>query len=289
MNTTPATILVPAYARPGFLAITLEHLHEVNGLSNARLVVCLDTRARADVREVVEVQTNGLPCPVEVITGGPGLSRNVLAGLKYAADTEPRGLVLLVEEDVAVGPDFLQWHTAVHAHDPELFASIASRHIGNPLPPTSTNRGAYYLQTGHYGSIGTALPAAVIREHIAPHVVPEYFDRPARYMRERFPLAPWPPDRWTQQAGLIRRIQNTSGLPIARACTPRAFHFGWQGTNRPGRTFDGLPWTTAAQAVREVYLDPERLAAKTGGAADSIPVDLWAAAQWDTVQRIATP
>ena len=91
----------------------------------------------------------------------------------------------------------------------------------------------YYLTNGDYCSWGVCFDVAVIRERVAPHVNLAYLSRPKRYLRGKFADSQVSLG-FVEQASLLRRIQEAGPLPIAYPATPRAFHAGFYGRNRPG-------------------------------------------------------
>jgi hypothetical protein len=114
----------------------------------------------------------------------------------------------------------------------------------------------------------------VIAGMIAPHVNLDYLSRPKSYLRRHF-IASRVSLGYVEQASLVRRIQEICDRPIAYPATPRAFHAGFYGRNRPGgiagaleervRRLDGMIYDSRAMrgaALSERY------------AADSEPVPL---------------
>lgn len=200
------------------------------------------------------------------------LSANILLGYLHAAAVA-RNFVYLVEEDIMVGRDFLRWHQRVQAQRQGLFCSIAVRnHNRNVTMPDDPD--GYYLTSGDYCSWGVCFQRAVIIDLIAAHVNLPYLSHPKRYLRRHFRLSQVGLG-YVEQASLIRRIQEFSGLPIAYPATPRAFHGGFYGRNRPGGITGALD--ERVHQLAQVIYDPvamRRAALTEQYAIDSEPVRL---------------
>ena len=137
-----------------------------------------------------------------------------------------------------VGRDFFRWHAAVHARRPDLFCSIAVRnHNREVAAPDDPN--CFYLSDGDYCSWGVCFDRAVLQRLLTPHIRIDYLARPKRYLRRHFPSSRVSLG-FVEQASLLRRIQESSGMPIAYPATPRAYHAGFYGRNRPGRVEGAL-------------------------------------------------
>ena len=117
-------------------------------------------------------------------------------------------------------------------------------------------------------------------ERLAPHVNLDYLSHPKRYLRRHFSDSRVSLG-FVEQASLLRRIQEAGDLPIAYPATPRAFHAGFYGRNRPGgitgelkervRRLDAMIYDSHAMrdaALSERYAaDSEPVQARHGRAA----------------------
>ena len=229
-------LLVPCWRRPEMLWHCIHNICKAEGLEAVHVVFRLDSGFDPDNIAVIGEHAKRLPsheiqpaprCPYR----RSKLSANILLGYLNAA-ARARRLVYLVEEDIMVGRDFLRWHAAVHRERPGLFCSIAVRNHNREVQ-TPDDPDGYYLTSGDYCSWGVCFDAEVIRELIAPHVNLAYLSRPKRYLRGHFAGSQIGLG-YVEQASLLRRIQEGSSLPIAYPATPRAFHAGFYGRNRPG-------------------------------------------------------
>ena len=280
-------VLVPCWRRPEFLWHCLDNLTRAEGAAGVHVVFSLDSGASPENLQVIGAFADRLPshevrpaqpCPYRRTKQSANL---LLAYLAAAGMTD--GHVFLVEEDIMVARDFLRWHRAVHASVPELFCSIAVRNP-NRIARVPDDPGAYYLSSGDYASHAVCFDARVLRTLVRPHVNPRYFARPKRYVRRHFPHSAVGLG-FVEQDGLLRRIQEVSGRPIAYACVPRAFDAGFYGYNRPGGLTGSLP--ERIEGLAATIYDVERLS-RAGGTVlpgQCVPVNLEPAA-WTGQRRV---
>jgi hypothetical protein len=229
-------VLVPCWRRPEMLWHCIDNLCKAHGIQSMHIVFRPDSGYDADNIAVIREHAGRLPsyeiqpaprCPYR----RSKLSANILLGYMQAAALTRR-YVYLVEEDIMVGRDFFRWHAAVHAQREGLFCSIAVRNHNRRID-TPDDPDCYYLTSGDYCSWGVCFDRDVITGLIAPHVNLDYLSRPKRYLRRHF-VGSRVSLGFVEQASLVRRIQEICARPIAYPATPRAFHAGFYGRNRPG-------------------------------------------------------
>lgn len=229
-------VVMPCWRRPEMLWHCLDNLSQAAGIERLHVIFRPDAGFDPDNLAVIESFASRLgsyevapavTCPYRRTK----LSANILYGYMQAA-ARARRLVYLIEEDIMVGRDFFRWHEAVHAQREDLFCSIAVRNHNRDVDIPDDPEG-YYLSEGDYCSWGVCFNRAVIGAFIARHVQPAYLAHPKRYIRRQFQGSRVGLG-YVEQAGLIRRVQERSGLPIAYPTLPRAFHAGFYGNNRPG-------------------------------------------------------
>jgi hypothetical protein len=270
-------VLVPCWRRPEMLWHCIDNLAKAEGVEDLHVVFRPDSGYDPDTIAVIrsfakrlgsyEIQP-ALQCPYRRTK----LSANILFGYLHAAGAARR-YIYLIEEDIMVGRDFFRWHQGVHAQAKPLFCSIAvrnhNRQVDAPDDPD-----CYYLSSGDYCSWGVCFDRRVIATSIATHVNRTYLSHPKRYLRRHFAGSSVGLG-YVEQAGLIRRIQESSGLPIAYPGTPRAFHAGFYGRNRPGG-IDGVLGERVERLQQMIYdCGAMREAALSAAyAADSEPVNL---------------
>jgi hypothetical protein len=271
-------LIIPCWRRPEFLWHCLDNLRRAEGIGDLHVMFRPDRGH--DVRNLEVFDEFGPQLGSYEIDQVPHCpyrrgkqSANVLAGyLRAAAAT--RRYVFMLEEDVMVARDFLRWHYAVQAAQPQLFCSIAARNTHRAVPETADPE-AYYVTTLDYCSLGVCFERSVIVRRIAPHVRREYFENPVGYCQQQWPRSQVGAAH-AEHVGLIRRIQEEQGArrPIAYPYRPRAFHAGFFAHQRRGIN------SVLSQRVREVgasiYNVEAMHAAQSGAefAADSVPVSL---------------
>lgn len=228
------TLLIPCFDRPELLWHCLDNLSKTGDLGTVHTIFRPDVGHSPQILHVIyeyrsklgtyEVQHASKP-----VHRSSKQSKNVLDGWKYGA-TVSTGLVFMVEEDVMVSRDFFRYHRAIHEQG-KVFASLSTKNHNRSATLTE-DPSAYYLSTGDYCSLGVCMRKEIIQEHIVPHMSTMYFRDMIRYCLAHFPDSPLEMSQ-SEQDGLIRRIQMTTGLPTAYPHVPRAFHAGFYGYNRP--------------------------------------------------------
>jgi hypothetical protein len=270
-------VLMPCWRRPEMLWHCIDNLCKADGIDAMHVIFRPDSGFDPDNVAVIHEFADRLPsyeiqpaprCPYRRTK----LSANILLGYMRAAALTHR-YVYLIEEDIMVGRDFFRWHAAVHSQRQGLFCSIAVRNHNRQVD-TPDDPDGYYLTSGDYCSWGVCFDRAVITEMVAPHVNLDYLSHPKRYLRRHF-VGSQVSLGYVEQASLMRRIQEICEQPIAYPATPRAFHAGFYGRNRPGgiagaldervRRLDSMIYDSSAMRVAALS---ERYAA------DSEPVRL---------------
>lgn len=227
------TLLIPCFSRPEFLWHCLDNLVKTGDLHTVHVIIKPDYGHAHGILDVVREYADRMPSYEVLKTPAPlhktsKQSKNLLDGYQYAAQKSDQ-LVFMVEEDVMVSRDFFRYHRSLHDQQPGLFASLSTRNH-NRTVTVETDPAAYYLSTGDYCSLGVCMRKEVI-DLIAPHNNHLYHRDPVKYC-----LHNWPNSTigraYSEQDGLIRRIQTESGMPTAYPHVPRAFHAGYYGYNR---------------------------------------------------------
>lgn len=270
-------VLVPCWRRPEMLWHCIDNLCKADGAQSVHFVFRADSDFDPDNLAVIEDQAPRLPSyEIQTAPSCPyrrtKLSANILFGYMQAA-AHARRYVYLVEEDIMVGRDFFRWHAAVHSQRPGLFCSIAVRNHNRQVD-TPDDPDCFYLTNGDYCSWGVCFDRQVLRERLAPHVNLDYLSHPKRYLRRNFSSSCISLG-FVEQASLLRRIQEVGELPIAYPATPRAFHAGFYGRNRPGGIVGELK--ERVRRLDATIYDPSAMrnaALSERYAADSEPVRL---------------
>jgi hypothetical protein len=268
-------LLVPCWRRPEMLWHCIDNICKAEGIEAMHVVFRPDSGFDPDNLAVIREHAKRLPsheiqpaprCPYRRTK----LSANILLGYLDAA-ARARRHVYMVEEDIMVGRDFFRWH----AQRAGLFCSIAVRNHNREVH-TPDDPDGYYLSSGDYCSWGVCFDVAVIRERIAPHVNLAYLRRPKRYLRGRFARSKVSLG-FVEQASLLRRIQELDSLPIAYPATPRAFHAGFYGRNRPG-TIEGALQERVRRLDGMIYdctaMRGAALSARYAADSEPVPLDI---------------
>jgi len=272
-------LIIPCWRRPEFLWHCLDNLRRAEGVGDLHVLFRPDRGHDERNLEVIDefgpqLGSYEIDVPAHCPYRRGKQSANVLAAyLRAAAMT--RRYVFLLEEDVIVARDFLRWHYAVQAAQPQLFCSIATRNT-NRAVPEAVDPEAYYVTTLDYCSLGVCFERSVIVRRIAPHVRREYFEDPGGYCQQHW-SASQVGAGYVEHDGLIRRIQEEQGArrPIAYPYRPRAFHAGFFGYQRRLAANGAL--SQRIRAVGESIYSVEAMRASEAGtefSADSVPISL---------------
>jgi hypothetical protein len=272
-------LVIPCWRRPEFLWHCLDNLRRAEGIGDLHVLFRPDRGHDPRNLEVIDefgpqLGSFEIDVPPHCPYRRGKQSANVLGGYLRAAATTRR-YVFLLEEDVMVARDFLRWHYAVQAAQPQLFCSIAARNTNRAVPEAADPE-AYYVTTLDYCSLGVCFERSVIARRIAPHVRREYFEDPAGYCQQHFSGSKVGAGH-VEHDGLIRRIQEEHGArrPIAYPYRPRAFHAGFFGYQRRAVINGAL--SQRIREVGEVIYNVEAMHGAAAGpefSADSVPVPL---------------
>lgn len=132
-----ATVVIPTFKRSARLGALLRCLSEQQGDALARVVVC-DDGSPDDTRAVALSYKDKLPleyCHQENLGFRAGQARNM--GIERALGD----VVIFVDDDVLVAPDFVQAHVAAHAEQrakPRLVIGYRHRTFTPPVEHTPT-------------------------------------------------------------------------------------------------------------------------------------------------------
>jgi hypothetical protein len=231
-----SVVVIPFYRRPEFLHWCCERIKKAVGADKYLYLFCGDWGYDKQNIPIID----SFPFQKEIIlrpNHKPEItkqSRNVLEGLKYAA-TISDSLIYLIEDDVMISTDYFAWHESVQNKE-LLFCSIASKNVNRTISKGSNQLGDYYLSTGDYCGIGTAFNAAVFNQLVVPHITEAYYNNCMSYVQNKFPNSSIG-SQFAEQDGLIRRIQEASGLPTCFPFVPRSYHAGFYGKGRLQRTY----------------------------------------------------
>ncbi len=266
--------LIPCYQRPEFLHWVLKFIGRNDEADDILFLFCVDYGYDSRVLKLIK----DFPYEKKIVKRksknfGDKLSYNILDGYKRATELTD-DLVYMIESDVFVSNDFFNWHNLVHA-DKDIFCSIAVKNV-NSNYSTGNSLEKYYTTDNDYMSCGVAFKQEVLKEFILPHVNKKMFKHTYGYVMKYFGDSRFG-DKWLQQAGLIRRIQELkTDLPIAYPHVPRAYHAGFYGSNRPP-THGNLRYDVKKERVKKIATNRrmmERASLKKSWYEDSKPQKL---------------
>jgi hypothetical protein len=253
------TLLIPTWRRAEFLHECLTNLVATGDLDSVHVILKPDEGFSPEVFKVWADFQDRIPHG-EVLTTSQHRfhksskqSRSVLEGYRYAAE-KSTGMVFLVEEDIMVAKDFFRFHRALHQKDANIFCSLSPRNHNRDIAPVE-DPGAYYLSTGDYCSWGVAWRREVLLNVVLPHACEEYYRAPWTYCGKTFPNDPLG-NNFSEQDGLIRRIQRSTPMHTAYPHVPRAYHAGFHGYNRRQTHHERGTLEQRIQNVQRTIYDP---------------------------------
>ena len=208
-----------------------------------------------------------------------GNSYNVLSSYAIAVNTNA-DLVHLVEEDVFVGVDYLDFHRQAHALAPSAFSVSACRNQ-NVLEHPPRDPAAVWLDRD-YQSIGVSFRRETLRLALR-EAGERYYRDPIGYCKRRFPNTKIPVAN-AEQDGLLNRIAEERGLSTVYPCEPRAYHAGFVGYHRAGESLTGADIFARGRAL--LAMTTEELNRRAASYPDHEAIDL--DAQRGPVREIIT-
>lgn len=220
------SVVIPAYNRPEFLHLCLEHIKQAERSETKRYIFTFDygfDRQLYDVIKyfpfehfVIEKKYDGNKITKQ--------SANVLNGLIAAAMVS--NYVHLIEDDVFVAKDYFKFQEFAMTLEP--FCSIASINFNKRKDFGDIDK--YYIDRGTYQSIGVCFKAQTILDKIKPHYTDSYLINPRQYCAANFNSRLGAD--MVEQDGLIHRISERDNAMIVFPEYPRCFHAGLYGKNR---------------------------------------------------------
>lgn len=234
-------VIVPLHRRPAFALACLTRLYMAAARDKSlQFYLSIDAAPHPEVVAGAEEFGRRVgPLRVEIMKrkrSYRGNSYNVLSAYAETFDSGAE-LIHLVEEDVLIGKDYFDYHRQVREINPDVFSVCACRNQFWPLdagPPDEED--AFYVQSC-YQSIGVSFTPDRL-SHVVPHATTAFYTNAATYVRRHFPTSKLG-GSYMEQDGLIYRIIETGGHVSAFPCVPRAYHAGFTGYNRSGKSLSG--------------------------------------------------
>lgn len=242
--------LIPCYNRPEFLKLCLEQI-QTNDCKGIKFLFHVDFGYSRDIIKVIK----DFRLDKEIVFNQRHrfnkLPVNILEGYRQAAKRAKK-YVFMIEEDIMVSNDFFNWHRKIQ-QDGNWFCSIATKNNNllknHYFEPVINN---YYTSHVTYQSLGVCFKKEVLTKIVLPYAKEDYYRYNTDYCIKTFPKSILRRN-WCEQAGLIRRIQEVSGLRIAYPYVPRAYHAGFYGKNRMG--IIGGTLTNKVRMIRSIIFD----------------------------------
>ena len=280
-------VIIPAWARPGFLAVTLEQIEKADGFRSLFYLFNLDVGYNPEIEVVIMdfiKQTNVQFEINRVLPTGYTVGKQsfaLMCGYQWAIDKLEAQYIHLIEDDIFIRQDYFRWHYAVHADCPDIFCSIASRN-NNANDPVNGREDGYYLKGGDYQSLGVCWSRRSLA-HVLSYVEDAYFRDPVSFCAENFPNSKIG-RFYAEQGGLIRRILEKKGAMVAWPHKPRCFHAGFEGYNRRGKEILPLELNKQVEFIKKVCFSDEamrQMAVHPEHYLDSSPIDM-EVGEWTT-------
>ena len=251
-------VLIPTHERPEFTRVCLKYLAQTDRIADKEVCFFIDNHNGKDFREVFDEQLPNLRLASDLFPGRTftscqaghdtyGNSKNVVDALQWGYNSGAERIYLL-EDDIAVAPDFFSWHESV-LEEPDVFVSCStalskSAHfqINGPQAMDETFRdpSAYFLTEGPYSSHA----AAFKRDNLGSLL---------KYLSMI--------DDWHsggEQDMLTQKFLKFTHQKSAWPYIPRAYNYGWYSYHLTGRPFTGSLLEKAV-TVEETIKDQTRL------------------------------
>lgn len=248
-------VLIPAFNRPEFLWLCLEHIIKNSDYNENHYIINLDKgyrRQNIDVINAFRKHFNSLE-KYEIKTNVNGVakqSHGLLKGFQYA-QSKSSDLVYMIEEDIMVSDQFFRWHKAIHQREPNIYCSIATRNNNTRLAPVN-DYSKYYLMKGDYQSLGVCFKRDQLN-HILKHANNSYYNAPFHYCATHWPKSPIS-NNFVEQDGLHRRILIELDLDVAFSYDGFAFHGGYYGYHRTVRETGTME--QKIEKIRNIIFNP---------------------------------
>jgi hypothetical protein len=221
-------VLIPTYNRPEHLFYCLSMIRAWEPLIKIAIFPDRGTYFDEDFTKVTDVfddkNTSAFYVPTHKYHGN---SYNTMEAFRWAYNAGFE-YTYLVEDDVAVHPDFFKWHREVHDECPNIFGSMAW--VFNRFAPITED----WLFQPWYYSVGTCFRKKKL-ELIVKHATPNYYNDMMGYIEQTFKDSPLNSPHnihHYEQDGLIQRILDRDRSQTVSCGIAKCTHFGIFGYNR---------------------------------------------------------
>lgn len=253
-------VIIPAFDRPAFLQVCIDHILKADNAGEMRYIFALDTGAHPHNLDVIKAfpHEHAVLNRQTKILGIGKQSNNVLMGLKAGLEHGEGKPIYYIEDDVFIGKDFFTFGAEILQREPDCLCAILSHNVNAKDATTPDADGYYVKRSNEYQGIGSIFNPAVFERYVLPHICQEYVTNPRMYCT-RFKSHSLGAD-FCEQDGLIRRIIEANGLPVAFAHVPRCFHAGFFGYHRmTAGHIKKLPLSQQITRIYEIAFDVDQL------------------------------
>lgn len=273
-----SVVCIPAFSRPDFLEVCLDHIVKADDFDKHKYLFCLDYGYNPDVIKVINkypLMAAAMKVPDNHLKEGKQ-SYNVINGLIIAAEVSD-DKVYYIEDDCLIAKDFFTFTGGVVEKE-DVYCCIASM-SDRPTIKAVNDENCYYVKENDndYRGIGVCFSTAKLNEYLKPHHDMRYYRNIKGYCLKYFPDSILK-GQWTEQDGLQRRIIEKNKLKVAFSSVPRCFHAGFYGYHRSVKVaYDILSHEDKVKFIYDHVFDLEKVKSisnNTDWISDSIPVNL---------------
>lgn len=257
-------VIIPAFNRPEYLFVTITLIKSAIGYENLKYIFALDYGFDKQCQEIIEKYASELDYELFFPNGskyGNQKQSYCLLEAYRLASQQAKDYIFLIEDDIFIGRSFFTSHYEIHAKEPNIFCSIASRlnNHANVKKPQNMNYDTYNKDIESlYQSWGVCFHKSKVIDYILPHANEQYYLTAESYIKKNFPNH-FLNVVYSEQDGLIRRIIDTSGLAIAYPDYPRCFHAGIWSYHRNGENVSNKTLIEKIDIILNTCFDNEKM------------------------------
>jgi len=231
-------ILVPASRRSKFLTLSLASLYACRGIDKYKVICHLDAGCTEAMKRVLASFKNKLNLEVRIRTDLHSSTANILEGLKYSQD-QTDNYVIVVEEDVRVTRDFLEYQEYVWRHlwEPKTFSSCGCA-VEDREDFTQEEIEAVRVRPYPYWGVATLIPKVIFDRLIREHCTFTYYRNLYGYADSYHPT--WHlRGSYVEQDGLLSRVVDKNKMEVLFPVLTRGQHMGYT-RGEPRESFEEI-------------------------------------------------
>lgn len=218
-------ILVPVYRRPELLYLNLKNLSKCRSIDNYHVVYEKEYDYSDKIDDVIQRFSNILGSDSIMWDSYYGLNKGYLEAVKQLTPVTDDYLIV-IEEDVRVTRDFLEWVEYVYRHflTAEVFSIVGFAHENRPQENITQTDIELVLCGEWHSPYGAVFPKKMLEKIVLPHCTERYYQDRKGYSEALYHLG-----RWYEQDGLMQRLLITHNLRTLAPKLSRAQHMGYWG------------------------------------------------------------